>query len=365
MNITIIGRHPELEYGFNGTMSLNWIQGFFKNGCKVELLLPQSSVHHPCKLLNDRGYKDYDQLPRYGGDFDIRMIKSADEIHSNCDVVIWQTYRAEENYLLNDLRRKNFLVTKNHPRVFTGNKDLDQLKSKKLLHNFDLIALSLLVDEKISKEINIPHEKFSYVPRGFDTNLLTGLTRSECITIGLDRPVKAGFNEHKAIEHIIKIANNLKTFKKIDYLSMRQRVVELDSTKIPNLKFNEFYDQFINKLWIYLPIDFKYSIHNKGFYLSNDNSPLYLGLYENQIIETQIAGGLVVARSGDIPSELLMLPNESFVNSYEDHEIMTKVIIDHLENFESRSNITKLMATQRHDRNNSALIYLEAIKKLI
>ena len=90
--------------------------------------------------------------------------------------------------------------------------------------------------EKLSKDIDVPHEKFAYVPRGFDTNLLNGSLRSESITIGFDKPVKAGVNGHKAIEHIIKVADKLNTFKKVDYLSMRQIVVELGSKKIPNLK---------------------------------------------------------------------------------------------------------------------------------
>ena len=365
MHITVIGRHPSLEYGFNGTMSLNWIRGFISQGCKVELLLPESSVHNPHRLCIEKGYKDFDQLPRWGANFNIRTISNAEDIDSNCDAVIWQTYRAEDNYILSKLRNKNFILTKNPPRVFCGNQDIDLLKSKNLMKNFDLIALSLMQDEEFAKGISVPDGRFPYVPRGFDTDLLNGRGRDDNICIGFDKPVKAGQNENKAIDHILKIADVLDVNFEIKYLSMRQAVERIGSEKIPHLRFDDYYNNFINKLWVYLPIDFKYSVHNKGYCRGPNGDTMILGLYENQIVETQIAGGLVVARSGDIPREIVMMPEDSFVESYEDLDSLLQVIKNHLDNFKTRSEQTRKLAMRKHNYINSAKIYLKSLKRLL
>lgn len=363
MHITVIGRHPSLEYGFNGTMSLNWIRGFISQGCKVELLLPESSVHNPHRLCIEKGYKDFDQLPRWGANFNIRTINRPEDINSNSDAVVWQTYRAEDNYILSKLCNRNFILTKNPPRIFCGNQDIDVLKSKRLMRSFDLIALSLMQDKEFANRISAPDDRFSYVPRGFDIDLLDGGGRDN-ICIGFDKPVKAGLNESNAINHILKLAEELSANFKIKYLSMRQAVESIGSEKISNLRFDDYYNNFINKLWIYLPIDFKYSVHNKGYYRAPGGDTMILGLYENQIIETQLAGGLVVARSGDIPREIVMMPEDSFVQSYEDIDFLVKVIKNHLDNFKTRSEQTRKIARQKHNYINSAQIYLGALRKL-
>ncbi len=367
MKISIVGRHPSLEYGFNGVMSLNWLRGFFEHGCQVELLLPQLHLNNPTNLLA-RGLNFFgrlDKLPRWGCDFDIRPISHGSDISKNTDVVVWQSYRPEEHSILKDIKKNGFFVTKNVPRAFAGNAAGDLRKSNNLRSEFNLVAFSLMSDFQEAIKIAPESNQFAYVPRGFDTLMLDGLKRDNIPTIGFDKAVKAEDGGARAMSHIIQTAKSLNSlFPEIRYLSIRERVKEINSQRIPGLNFSDFYAQFVNRLWVYMPIDFMYSVHKKGLVVNAQGETRYLGLYENQIVEVQLAGGLIVARRGDIPEELIMLPDVSIVDSYDDIDAIVEIVAGHINNFQLRSETTQNKSIRNHSYSHSARLYLDAISRL-
>lgn len=349
MRIAIIGRHPTLEPGFNSTMSVTEALGFEAAGCDVTLLLPKSPAHDPGALLAAKRLRSMDDLCRYGGSFDVKVMEQAGDATSH-DVILWQSYRPEEHSILTSLRGCSAIRTKSAPRLFTGTKAHDERKALGMLRDFDLVATSLQADATIVEDI-MPNlaDRFRYVPRGFHLDLLRGETRDAVPTIGLDRAVKAADDGRTASSHIIRLGLALQDLgRDTRFLSLRAKINELNSTRIPVLPFTDFYSQFIGRLWLYMPIDFEYSVHRAGRQLDRAGRKVYVGLYENQIVETQVAGGLILARRDDIAEELIALPAESFVDDYEDIASLVARALEHIDDFPRRSRKTREWARQRH-----------------
>jgi hypothetical protein len=363
MNIAVYGRHPTLENGFNGLMSLNWLKGLYKLGCKVTLYIPDLEHHKVAELLKVKGVSNLDELSRYGIEFDIKIANSSSDIDSNIDAVIWQSYRPQEDFIRKEIRNTGIFIAKNPPGIMSGDIEKDSRKVKGLSNQYDLIGTSLKSDfDLIVVNHNELSENFSYIPRGFDTDLLKS-NKTQFPTIGFDKAVKAHEFGTKPIDHILK--SNVKLKQSIDnigYLSLRDKVEELNSIHVPNLPFDEFYKRFINKIWIYMPINFDYSVHAKGKYINGNGKHRYIGLYENQIIETQLAGGLVLARESDIPSELIFLKNESQFSADSSPDEIAAKLLNHIENFTERSQATQEAFKVKHSYMNSCELFLKAIK---
>ncbi|TVU71285.1 hypothetical protein [Cobetia crustatorum] len=356
MNIAIVGRHPNLEKGFNSVMSMLWVRGLSRFANKIILYLPISETHDPIELLLKQGFSDLDSLPRWGLNFEIKPIANADEIDNSIDVVIWQSYRPQEESLRKNIRKLGFFMVKNPPRLFSGDIDRDKKKADALCKEYDFIFASLQQDIIDISQIDCDHNKFAYLPRGFDVEALSP-NKSDNPTIGFDKAVKGQEFGLKSIDHIVKAGEALlHQDAKVQFLSLRDSIQSLNSKRIPLLGYPDFYNQFINKLWVYMPIDFDYSVHAKGKVYAN-NQHRYIGLYENQIIEAQLSGALILSRRYDIPEELIMLPAESQVEDYsKDIDILEKLVA-HLENFSERSMLTMEMSRSKHD-------YLSTTSKL-
>jgi hypothetical protein len=364
--IAIIGRHPTLEPGFNGGMSLNEALGFEALGCTVTLFLPTSEVHNPANLLAKHSIMDFDELPRFGGQFDVRPYTGPHDLRK-FDVLIWQCYRPQEAPILVSLRKLDIFKTKSPPRLFTGSRDRDFRKARGMTREFDLVAASLKADVEVAREsFGRLAERFSYVPRGFNPSWLNGEARDKVPTIGLDRAVKVEDRGVRASRHIVEVGVRLREkLADIRFLSMRAKIKELDSEPIPALPLLNFYDRFINRLWIYFPIDFEFSGHRQDNLVTGPHGRrMYIGLYENQIVETQLAGGLVIARKDDIPEELIFLPEESLVDDYTDIDAMVSKAMSHIENFEERSKKVRQIAIERHSHLVMTKTWLEEIERL-
>ncbi len=364
MKIAVFGRHPELEHGFNGLMSINWLKGFYELGCVVTLYIPDLEHHKVTELLGLKGIDSLDDLPRYGAFFDIKVANCVDDIDKNVDAVIWQSYRPQEEFIRKQIKAAGIFIAKNPPGIMSGDITKDHRKVKGLSNNFDLIGTSLKSDFGIISTNHTEYsESFEYVPRGFDTDLLQP-DKTENPSIGFDKAVKAKEFGYKPIEHIVNSGEILKeNIENLEYYSLRDNVESLNSVRVPNLPFDQFYKRFVNKIWIYMPINFDYSVHSKGKYTGADGRHKYIGLYENQIIETQLAGGLVLARKDDIPAELLFLEEESqFENSDDIGNVVAKLMA-HIENFSERSRIVRTKALETHSYLNASKVFLNAISR--
>lgn len=362
--IAIVGRHPVLEPGFNAAMSLNEALGFEAHGCHVTLYLPISSDHDPHALLARAGFAGFDTLPRFGGSFDIVPFHAAPEV-SGADVLVWQSYRASEHPLLLSFRGTSILRTKNAPRIFTGFVKDDRRRATGLMQQFDLMALSLRADARVARSSLEDARGFRYVPRGFVVDWLNGTGRTPTPTIGMDRAIKTADDGARARAHIVEVATRLRgALPSLHVLTLRETIESLASENVPNLPLRDYYDRFLNRLWLYFPIDFEHSVHVSGYSRSPEGRRLFTGLYENQIVEAQIAGGLVIARRDDIPRELVMLPKESIVDDYEDGDALFAAAMAHIEHFEERSRLTRAMARERHSHIEMTRAWLAAIDRI-
>lgn len=361
--IGIVGRHPDLEKGFNGVMSLLWARGLSDAGEKVTLYLPVSEAHDPSKLLSDKKVTSLDNLSRFGSNFNIEILDSVDLLHNNTDAVIWQSYRAQEDSILKCLKSKGHFMVKNPPRIFSGDSSKDKKKAAGLASQFDLVAASLNSDLDEGIEFDSINDKLAFVPRGFDTKHLIP-DKSIRPTIGFDKAVKAHEYGAKPIEHILASGSKLLSqYPELEYLSLRDNVKELKSTRVPALGYPDFYNHFINRLWLYMPIDFDYSVHVKGKVSDSENGHRYVGLYENQVIETQLAGGLVLSRKGDIPDELMMDKDLFFIEDYKNVNAIVQRVSYMLENFQSISTRIRKKALTKHDFRATTKLLMQEIEK--
>ncbi len=358
--IAIVGRHTALRPGFNAAMSLNEALGFEAHGCEVTLYLPHTKGKDPRGALRRAGFRSFDDLPRFGGRFDVKPLAEAADLEP-ADVLIWQTYNAADQAMLPDLRRPSMLRTKNVPRTFTGEPERDARRLETMSENFDLIALSLRADHQIVRELFPEHKRrFRYVPRGFVADWLDGNGRGAAPTIGLDQA--KGDEMERARRHITRLGQQLRDrWPDLSFLSVRQEVDALGSEGVPPLPLRDYYDRFLNRLWLYMPIDFEHSVHVKGLANTPDGRRLFLGLYENEVVEAQLAGALVLVRRDDVPRELLMLPALSQVDSYDDEAALLAAATAHLENFEARSRLSRERAQARHSHLEMARAWLEAL----
>ncbi|MGD8177150.1 hypothetical protein [Marinimicrobium sp. ARAG 43.8] len=347
MKIGVVGRHPDLEKGFNGVMSMLWAKGFSEAGYSITLYLPISEAHDPYVLLQKAGLSSFDELESWG--VEIKVLDSLDSIEPGTDVIIWQSYRPQEEHIRESLKRKGYFLVKNPPRLFSGVKAKDERKALGLSKQYDLIAAALCSDVGEGHEFPALSDKIAYVPRGFDLDKLVP-DKGSVPTIGMDKAVKGHEFGGRSVEHIVSVGMRLKAnAENVEFLSLRDNIECLGSKRVPLLGYPDFYREFINKLWIYMPVDFDYSVHSKGKSVLFDGSHRYVGLYENQVVETQLAGGLVISRRGDIPEELIMLPEESFVEDYTDISAVEHKIVEHIRNFDQRSMETRKLAGSVHN----------------
>lgn len=358
--IAIVGMHTALKPGFNAAMSLNEALGFEAHGCEVTLYLPRTPGRDPHSWLRRGGYRSFDDLPRFGGQFNVKPLAGLADLEP-ADVLIWQTYNAKDLPLLAELRRPSMLRTKNVPRAFTGEHARDSARMAAYLKEFDLVALSLRADQQIVRA-NFPEHKrrLRYVPRGFIAEWLDGNGRGRVPTIGLD--LAKSEDTARARRHIAKLGQQLRgQWPELRFLSVREEVDTLGSEGVPTLPLRDYYDRFLNRLWLYMPIDFEHSEHVKGLARTTDGRRMFLGLYENEIVEAQLAGALVLARRDDIPRELLMLPAVSQVESYDDEAALLEAATAHLENFAARSQRSRERARARHNHLEMARTWLAAL----
>ncbi|OWK30755.1 hypothetical protein [Sphingomonas mucosissima] len=358
--IAIVGLHTALKPGFNAAMSLNEALGFEAHGCDVTLYLPHTEGRNPHAWLRRAGYRTFDDLPRFGGQFDVKPLAGVADLEP-ADVLIWQSYNARDLPLLPELRRPSMIRTKNVPRAFTGEPGRDSVRVASFLKEFDLVTLSLRADQQIVRA-HFPEQKrrLRYVPRGFIAEWLNGNGRGEVPAIGLDLAKSA--DTGRARRHITKLGQQLRDqWPDLRFLSVREEVDTLGSEGVPTLPLRDYYDRFLNRLWLYMPIDFEHSEHVKGLARTPDGRRMFLGLYENEVVEAQLAGALVLARRDDIPSELLMLPAVSQVESYDDEEALLAAATAHLENFAERSQLSQERARARHNHIEMARAWLAAL----
>lgn len=365
-DVCVFGRHPQVEPGFNGVMSIDEAIGFSNAGCKVHLYLPHTEQHDVAARLLKANKKNLDDLDRYGIDLEISVLKPGETTGKRYDVGIWQCYRPSDEPYFAEFRRSSGLVTKNFPRLFVS----DEIEDMRVLRNqckkFDLPAFSLMEDQRIAQRLN-PAATTCYVPRGFNPEWAYPEKDLTTPVIGFDKAVKAEDGGRRASAHILEVGKRIRArFPESRFFSLRGKEPDLDSINIGVLEFRAFYKAFLNPLWIYMPIDFDHSVHVQGRYTRADGSWGYKGLYENQVVEAQLAGAVPIFRKNDIPQELYRNGKTGIhVDSYDDPDALEAAVTSVIENFPEMSRAARAFALEHHSVTRMTHCWIEGIREVL
>jgi hypothetical protein len=251
------------------------------------------------------------------------------------DLLIWQSYRVEEYERWLPLARRHASVTsKSFPQIAPGS-DKDQQRLLSASQTFDVVALALQSDFLRAREITpveISRRRIGYVPRGFNAELISRCSEKSA------RPLlvvdKAISDDTKASDHRVNqiLTECIALNPDLDVISFGgSRPGITVGSSLPYLPFWDFYARVIGPAWVYLCADYDLGIH------ATQNVPIAHGgtasinIYENQVVEAQIAGCRVVGPEGYIPHEL-GLPESADLNaSYTDPRSVAEKVTEFIQ----------------------------------
>ena len=302
--VSIFGYHPDVFPGFPALMTVNMAYGFWQCGCDVRVLMPET-VSHPQKTKINQLNTSVENLDRFDADFEIRIVTENEKIEPY-DLGVWQSYFADDEVFFDAFKDAGGAVLKNFPRLLTGEplKDIGRLRGAG--SRFDIIGLALLEDYRLSRSYiqDIPDVERSvlYMPRGFRSDWFDPPNFLGPPTFGIEKGVKTDNSEYLYLKPVLDRIK--KEFGPIEVIGARLKDEAVTTKTLPLLSAKSFYKEFINPLWAYLMIDVNRS--HQGVNATNVNGrTIYPGLYENQIIEAQLAGAAVMGHRDSLPSELV------------------------------------------------------------
>jgi glycosyltransferase involved in cell wall biosynthesis len=307
MKLSIFGRHPIPQGGFNGVMSLFEAIEFSRLGYETTLLIPFSDRVQMLELLRANKVSSLDELPRFGGKFDIIPVFPDGENFNECDVLIYQSYDQKDwEDFSNICVKKARIFTKNFPKFVPSPEG--SLHVENQLMCFDLVACALKEDyELIFSNKKYREEyggRFAYVPRGASPELLhAGYKLGIPPTLGFDVP---NVENIKALEHYIEPVKRLRRdFPELRVLTIGRAVAELSSERIPFGRFDKIYENFFNNIHVYGTINYEHSpAHTTAAVQATALGWKRKAIYEVQNIEAQMSGAVLYGHRDNIISEL-------------------------------------------------------------
>ena len=323
MKLCIFGRHPIPQGGFNGVMSLFEAIEFSRLGYETELLLPFTTRDDFRAFLEKHKLVDLNDLPRFGGHFSISPVFSDGSNFPSCDILVYQSYSADDWAQFNELcRNHSKLITKNFPK-FVANPTPDSSVLHQLAY-FDLVACALNEDYQLLS--SVPHisseyrHSFAYVPRGASPEMLhPGYKFGLPPTIGLDVPNN---NTIDALQQYIYPIQRLRVdYPDLSVITIGREVKELGSLMVPFGRFDRIYEDFFNKIHLYCAINYEFSpSHLQASVQKNAEGWGKKAIYEVQNIEAQMSGAVLVGHRDNLIPELY-IPGVTGVNYSEEADI--------------------------------------------
>ena len=330
-------------------MSMLQANAFGAAGCSVTLYMPDNEQHSVAQLLEQRGVPSLDALPRYGADFDIRVVRSADDFEG-IDTLIWQSYRLSDESLY-PKSRISFQTTKSFPRSFVEADDRAKKKLSNLLKRFDRLAFAQRRDAEIAETLAAPADRprIAYVPRGFSHEWLNRESKTDVPSFACDAAVKAEDGGAAAVRHMAEIFEKMTgRGDAFEVIAARGAAKLLGTTRrVGGQPLLDFYDSFINPAWIYMPCDFLFSVHNQNLALDSKGRKVFIGMFENQVIEAQMSGGLVLVRENDIEDYNLFDPAVCTVPDYNDVDDLLARVDAMIADFPALSRRARAFAIER------------------
>lgn len=350
MKIGIFGEHPDLHPGFSGAMAQTQLKAFADEGHSVTLYLPDTADDGIDAKLAKLGLSDVEMVRRFGIDFDIVPVSHPDQFQKDLDFLIWQTYKPFHQPLWP--AKRSFHISKSVPRFAANRTERYRKKALGQLSHFDSLALALRVDFEILSDL-VPElsHRFAHVPRGFCPEWLPPDRKpTDRLVLACDAAVKAEDGGHAALAHVKHLIRELTSSDvPIEARATRGAATVLSADeRINSLPLWEFYTAFMLPSMIYLPCDFDFSIHSKNIDKDDSGNAVYIGMYENQIVEMQMAGAIPIVQVGHCDSEIVFDTSVCFIESYNDEVALLNHVKSIQEDFVNLSRQAHEFAIQNH-----------------
>jgi len=345
VKIGIFGGKSYQGGGFSDAMSISQVHGFSANGCSVVLVSDylsssESEIEPERQLVESVGASCVNT-------------QDALKVLSECDWVVWNSYRATDKDLLSELR-KNVRITKSFPRIFgLSSEENFELHSNRV-KSFDFVAYALKQDFEVAVELSGDEGTFGYVPRGFISDwLISGSSpeRTNGFKICVDGPVIPRKNsEHWNAQEVMSTLDT--ALKKVSHerelrslVSSRVKLNSANASRLGSLSLYKFYKSFFQDADLYISPRLSLSRHAESAFVGDS----YRGLYENQIIESQIAGSMILGEKFSIHSELKSPSQFGDSLDFADVDQMTSLIVTCLDESRARKEATAEWAKRKHD----------------
>lgn len=307
MKIGVFGHHPDLYPGFNALMSANFVYGFSRLGHDVTLLLPEVGIRSQHARLAKLGKSVSDVDSFEAEAFDIRVIEPDTDL-GRFDLVVWQSYFKEDEAFWPAIRKAARVVAKNTPRLLVGDPDRDARIFKGIIDRYDIVGLALNSDFALAAKSFASSQpealkRCLYQPRGFRQDWLVPNDDFDGAPVfGIEKGVGTSGDEYS---YLVPVLEELRRrHGTVDLIGARFDDPRLTTRRIGLLPARQFYRQFLAPLWAFLMINVDHSRQSKNAFVINGRT-VYPGLYENQIVEAQLAGAAVVGQADALPEELV------------------------------------------------------------
>jgi len=369
MKLTIFGKHPIPQGGFNGVMSIFEAIEFSRLGYDVTLAIPFEDKNEHEELLARNKIRDLNELEKLGGYFDIKAVFPDGENFDECDILVYQSYFPKDHELFWDLCcTKSKLRTKNFPKFVTHPYAVQEDHIIGQFSQFHLVACALEEDYDLLRS-NAAFSaqfknSFAYVPRGASPELLhPGYKAGLPPTIGLDTPNN---NDNAAVQHFIEPLNRLRSeIPELRVFTLGKEIEGISSQKIPFGRFDRIYENFFNQIHTYLTINYEHSPqHLQARVQKEMPSWSKKAIYEVQNIEAQMSGATIVGHRDNIISELY-IPGETgfnftaFDSPTEIYETLKHLIDKRLE----LAKQARAFAVERHNWSKCIRLWSNALQR--
>ena len=344
---------------FANAMAISQAYGFSKSNCDVTIVI-HSDLDEI--IVGEKIDTDFQDLK-------IKLVKSTKPIEflKSCEWVIWNSYRSEDAELLNELKLCGVKLTKNFPRLLSTGDGSDVNKLESRLNSFNFVAFALKSDAEIAKTLSGEQKRFSYIPRGFISQWLNFDHPNEKLKISVDGPVRPKsipadiWNPTEVMRELTSALDIVRReFNELSVTTSRVKLPLQYSKRIPSLPMRAFYSEFFMGCNLYICAPFSRS-RQSGTGFTGDG---FLGVYENQVVEAQLAGAAVIGEQFTIAPELTSnWQNDRFLN-FSDSESMAEAILLTLKETQGLGELIKEWAQEKHDSVKTSKNWLEHLEKL-
>lgn len=351
-------------------MSLYEAKWLSKLGHDVQLLIPFPSIQARKEFESQHGITDYDSFEKLGASFSIRPVCPADlPALGPFDVGIWQSYTKEDwEPFFAGFKERCHVLTKNFPKSiplgdFAENRGVtNQFKA------FDFLGFALRDD--ISQLQGNPvffdeHAwQIGYAPRGADPEKLRPEESSSVPCIGFDAPVGS---DPRATEHIVRALRALRgRYPDLRVLSLNKSYEGIETERVPFGDFRSFYSNFMNPLWVYMTINYRFSpSHLQAAVQQEDPSWANKAIYEVQNVECQMGGACVFGHASNLIRELYVPEKTGFeFPHFSDVDDIVERLSRILSDFPAVSKACRQFALQNHSWETCIRYWEEGLMKV-